>query len=86
MKFTNMKIAITDEVHLKAVCDVLESIGYKKDSITDGKKTTVCTWIASKTYDCYDMTLEQCFHHDEIITLTDLLKMRDDMVRENAKH
>ena len=30
MKFKNMKIEITDKVQLKAVCDVLEGMGYDK--------------------------------------------------------
>lgn len=36
--FKNMKIEITDEAHLKAVCDALSSTGYKCDSTA---KTTI---------------------------------------------
>ena len=82
-EFKNMKIAITDEVHLKAVCEVLESMGYEQDDITYDKVITVCTWSLSRTYDCYNMDLV-CHYHDEIVTLTDLLKMRDDMVRDGV--
>lgn len=36
--YQNMKIAITDEVQLKEVCDVLQSMGYKKDLTQEYKK------------------------------------------------
>ena len=86
MTFKNLKIAITDETHLKAVCDVLESMGYLKGLSLD--------YVGSDQYK-YIMTHDNgvyayyC-HYEEPSdylepTLSDLLKMRDDMVKANAK-
>ena len=85
MKFKNMKIKITDEVHLKAVCEVLESVGYEL-GVNERNPKAVCTWAFNNSYDIRVMTVDEMTGHDDEYTLTDLLKMRDEMVKENAKH
>lgn len=82
--FKNMKIAITDEAHLKAVCEVLESMGYKPCE-KNSKYKSLCTWEISGVYDIYDMHLDEMYYHDLEVTLSDLLHMRDEMVKENIK-
>lgn len=81
--FKNMKIAITDEVHLKAVCEVLESMGYELD-VNERNPKAVCTWTFNNSYDVRVMTVDEMTGHDKTVTLTDLLRMRDEMVKENA--
>lgn len=77
--FRNMKISITDETHLKAVCDVLESMGY--------------VFFAECSSPNFVVTHEDGFYQMiifpiasiatfDVVTLTDLLKMRDEMVKE----
>lgn len=74
--FDNLKIAITDEVQLKAVCEVLESMGYglieelrKSDSFIN-------------TFDCglyYGINIDSDLPNT---TLTDLLAIRDKQLME----
>ena len=83
MTFKNLKIAITDETHLKAVCEVLESIGYRlknKDTVEHDDKCVICFDSGSYFgwWDGDNWTIQEA-------TLSDLLKMRDDMVKANAK-
>lgn len=81
--FKNLKIAITDETHLKAVCDVLESMGYELDKEHCGLgDAAVGAWDdgAYCTYKHIGSILIE-----DASTLSDLLKMRDDMVKANAK-
>lgn len=80
MKFKNMKIAITDEVHLKAVCDVLESMGYVLDAVHE-----IDNFIHTYKRGCFKGFYSD-LHWGEIVTLSDLLRMRDKMVKDNAKH
>lgn len=86
MKFKNMKIAITDEVQLKAVCGVLESMGY----FNEKEFNTKCDKIGQVlTWDDGAYHLQKggggliCTQ----ATLTDLLAMRDKQFMEkvNAK-
>lgn len=78
--YQNMKIEITDEVKLKAVCDVLQSIGYEEiDKIREWDKFIY-------TFDdglYYGISFEL---EDSIgccdVTLTDLLAMRDKQFME----
>ena len=82
-KFQNLKIAITDNDHLKAVCEVLESTGYtrsKHGRWFDSDKIILTTRFG--VYARVDLTT--CTFYKEK-TLTDLLKMRDEMVKHNAK-
>ena len=80
-----MKIEITDEVQLKAVCDVLESMGYEKPfQVFDDNEI--------KSVECYDdgsLAKYGCDlgRNGETVTLTDLLAMRDKQFMEkiNAK-
>lgn len=82
--FKNLKIAVTDNDHLKAVCDVLRSMGYRK------------TRNAFCEHDNYVITRSDGYYSGFITdtgfkighitaTLSDLLKMRDEMVKHNAK-
>ena len=81
MKFKNMKIAITDETHLKAVCDVLRSIGYSVWAAGLGASNWVVT---SKAGNARTFGLDAC-PDNTLVTLSDLLSMRDKMVKDNAK-
>ena len=77
--FDNLKIAITDAVQLKAVCDVLESMGYKNTYKTASKVTTV---ITDKT--TYSLLGLPCgiIDNRNAVNLTDLLAMRDKKIKE----
>lgn len=79
MTFKNLKIAITDETHLKAVCEVLESIGYKPSYETS--KAVIAVYTDSFGY-YHTMSI---MGELNFVNLSDLLKMRDDMVKANAK-
>lgn len=89
-EFKNMKIEIKDEPHLKAVCDVLESIGYKLfgcivyGNYVDGKPCGSHDCIATTKKGYFTGTHNE-FASDNIFAntnLSDLLKMRDDMVKK----
>lgn len=79
MTFKNMKIEITDEVHLKAVCDVLESMGYSYWGVDKNDK-----WIGTSFKDKqFTAFPTDVFLNDVVlITLTDLLAMRDKQFME----
>ena len=79
-EFKNMKIEIKDEAHLKAVCDVLESMGYKKSIGCNANVKYVYVFTDGK-YRC-DINYQPAFDHISYTTLSDLLKMRDDMVKK----
>ena len=81
MKFKNMKIAITDETHLKAVCDVLRSIGYSVWGVVPGASNWVVT---SKVGNATTFEFDAC-PDNTLVTLSDLLSMRDKMVKANEK-
>ena len=81
-EFQNLKISITDEVHLKAVCDVLESMGYKYIS-KRSQSNYVYTFIDG-TY-LVDMNWQPAFSGIPYSTLTDLLKMRDKAFKDGLK-
>lgn len=78
--FKNMKIEIKDEPHLKAVCDVLESMSYTRARLTGllGKSFVVTDEMDGKYYIFCNETFVEKF---ELYTLSDLLKMRDDIVK-----
>lgn len=80
--FKNMKIEITNDAHLKAVCDVLESMGYQRTGWTDINTLIICA-IDKGYYSNY--TRMDNFWDEYLITLPELLKMRDDMVKEKAR-
>lgn len=75
----NLKIAITDAVQLKAVCDVLDSMGYKNTYKTASKVTTVIT--DKTTYSLLGLPCE-IIDDRNAATLTDLLAMRDKKIKE----
>ena len=81
MKFKDMKIAITDETHLKAVCDVLRSIGYNVWGVVLGASNWVVT---SKVGNATTFEFDAC-SDNTLVTLSDLLSMRDKMVKANEK-
>lgn len=84
--FKNLKIAITDETHLKAVCDVLESVGYIGGVPVDYDDSDEYKYLM--VFD-NGMYAYYCHYSESVgyqeATLSDLLKMRDDMVKANAK-
>lgn len=85
MKFQEIQIAITDTTHCRAVCDVLESLGYKSFTLQefavseDG--TTGIVAFADGTY----TDTSSAPVYGKITTLQDLLSMRDDLVRQKAE-
>lgn len=79
--FKSMKIAITDEVHLKAVCDVLESMGYRKSH--EGSQANFVFTIPDGSY-WIDTNNQPVFNGYEI-TLTDLLRLRDNAYKNSFK-
>lgn len=81
MKFKNMKIAITDEVHLKAVCDVLESMGYKPYQPSPCNE---CAYTWDDGFYCLDKHMDSRVIYDSV-TLTELLAMRDQLFMESLK-
>lgn len=78
--YKNLKIAITDAAHLKAVCDVLGSMGYVEPN-SDGD--IIYTSDIGNTFNTFDALSDMHYIYEEA-TLTDLLKMRDEMVKRNA--
>lgn len=76
--FDNLKIAITDAVQLKAVCDVLESMGYVplRPSASGG-----CVYTWDDGLYCVDKDMESKVIY-KTKTLTDLLIMRDKQIKE----
>lgn len=83
--FLNLKIAITDEAHLRAVCEVLEALMCKKKGLfTDiHEPKFVCACDDGQLMDLHDDPFVGWY---ETTTLSDLLRMRDEMVKENARH
>ncbi|MFM2332318.1 MAG: hypothetical protein RIQ74_1141 [Pseudomonadota bacterium] len=75
--YKNMKIAITDEVQLKAVCDVLESMGFKLGFESEIKTTKHIKAYSDGVYDVYCFNVSGCN-----TTLTDLLTLRDKQFKE----
>lgn len=91
-KFQNLKIAITDNDHLKAVCDVLESMRYECgnpyffniENLIDGWVKSIAAYTTGSYFLHKNLDAEDIFNCDEV-QLADLLKMRDEMVKHNAK-
>lgn len=77
--FKNMKIAITDDVYFKSVRDVLKSMGYIPPN---SGGSVVYTSEHGNTFSCDgNWALDsQGIYKDT--NLTDLLKMRDEMVKK----
>ena len=84
MTFKNLKIAITDETHLKAVCEVLESMGITNKGLFTKVKNPSWICVCSGRH-IMDLKNNPVVDIYETVTLSDLLKMRDDMVKANAK-
>lgn len=77
--FKSMKIEVKDELHLKTICDILESISYKRIRWGTFDPLSLRTWddggyTNMRSKQKYDYGYEK-------VTLTDLLKMRDDTVK-----
>lgn len=79
--FDNLKIAITDAVQLKAVCDVLESVGYEAWNMGDYKTEMIIAWEDGK-YSNFDEYETDKGYGYSFPTLTDLLAMRDKQIKE----
>ena len=89
--FKNMKIAITDDVHLRSVCEVLDSMWYECGNqyffdiknLKDGLINSVATY-ESGSYYLHQNTDIDLIYNCNTVTLSNLLRMRDEMVREGA--
>lgn len=81
--YKNMKIEITDKVHLDSVCAVLKDIGYKKWRWGNFIPSQINT-VSLRTIDNGNFTdfrgSQKYDYGYEKVTLADLLKMRDEMV------
>lgn len=81
-----MQIAINDTTHCRAVCDLLESLGYKSFSLSEFAVSEFGnTGVVAFADGSYTDTASAPVW-GKITTLQDLLAMRDDLVRQNAKH
>lgn len=81
--YQNMKIEITDEVQLRAVCDVLDSMGFTDFYDSKNWKCGVIRFVEvfeDGTYDCYDTDIVS--DKAKQTTLTDLLALRDKQFME----
>lgn len=76
--YKNMKIAITDEVHLNAVRDVLESMGYKPYQPSLNNE---CVYTWEDGLYCVDKHMESRVIY-KTATLPDLLALRDKQFME----
>lgn len=82
MTFKNMKIEITDEVQLKAVCDVLQSMGFKCANLgNENSGWDVLIYPSIRSW-CQSMYSGNLY---EPATLTDLLSMRDQLFMESIR-
>lgn len=80
MKFKNMKIAITDEVQLKAVCNVLKGMGYhQEEDFKSGFHKFIHTGNDGFDFWCSDLNF------GVEVTITDLLAMRDQLFMESIR-
>lgn len=84
MKFDNFKIAITDEVHLKAVCEVLETMGYTKGVSMNYESADEYPAVVAHTNGIYAYYCHMGSGGvgSSLITLTDLLSLRDKQIKE----
>jgi len=86
--FKSLKIAIIDEQHLTAVCEVLESMGYvcgnpyffKLESIKGGVIHSIAAYQNGNFY-LHELSDMDFIFNCESETLRDLLQMRDEMNR-----
>lgn len=75
-----LKIAITDEVQLKSVCDVLETMGYTKEcsglnyETLDTEPAVVAHQDGIYAYYCH----KNSGGGSSLITLNDLIALRDE--------
>lgn len=70
-----MKIAITDESHLKEVCELLEQLGYS-DTGHENKNPVYVLTYDDGLYHKMGGVFVGSFYE---LTITDLIKMRDEM-------
>lgn len=76
--YKNMKIEITDEVQLNAVCDVLKSMGYVRCYKTELDINFVIAFH-DKTFGLFTNDISD---EEDLTTLTDLLALRDKQFME----
>lgn len=80
--FKNMKIEITDYDHLKAVCDVLVSMGYFEGLSFDFDEDDEYKWVGSGSNGVFGYyTHKNHFFDYSKTTLSDLIKMRDEIIK-----
>lgn len=79
--YQNLKIAITDEVQLKAVCEVLKTMKYRK------VRNAFChhdNYVITRSDGYYSGVISDTGYKIgyKLVTLTDLLALRDKQFKE----
>ena len=84
--FKNMKIEITDHDNLKAVCDVLVSLGYSEGLSVDFDEDDGYKWVGTYSNGVFGYYVHETpsINYSKT-TLSDLLKMRDEMVKQGIQ-
>lgn len=80
-EFKNMKVAVEDEANLEAVCDVLDSLGYKCEFIPSSYVPLCILTYANGVYCAYSHDVHSAVTH----TLDSLLKMREEVKAESKE-
>lgn len=82
--FKNMKIEITDEAHLKAVCGRLDAMGYKQVLWYDRWHTTMIIVDSTGVYSNFED--DDIFSDYELVLIDDLKSCAVDDVRDIRNH
>lgn len=84
--FKNMKIEITDNDHLKDVCEVLVSMGYSEGLSVDFDENDEHKWVGTYSNGVFGYYVHETpsINYSKT-TLSDLLKMRDEMVKQGIQ-
>lgn len=85
MMFKNMKIEITDEAHLKAVCERLDAMGYKRELWCDHWKTVMIVIDECGIYSNFD-DIPSDFPNYKLVLIDDLKSCAVDDVRDIRNH
>ncbi|MFW1903619.1 hypothetical protein [Acinetobacter baumannii] len=80
-EFKNMKVKVKDVANLEAICDVLNSLGYKSEYIPSSYVPLCILTYANGLYCAYPYDVHSAVTH----TLASLLKMRDEVKAESKE-